>query len=207
MATTTQTIPQSLIYEEFGGRIYYRKGYRKVLLGLKTEDEIVGRSFFQSLIIQAFVFYLKSILPKKKFWVPTNDAGLHLYRSKNFANDIAIVEKSKLVDPVSDKYNTVPPKFIIEVDVKIDAKAENEEEGGTEADYILQKSQELLTFGVEGIVWILTKSRQILVIRTHKNVEVYAWSESVPLFEDYTFCLQQILEDEEILPTSPTDNP
>ena len=201
MATTTQPILQNLIYEEFGGRIYYRKGYRKVLLGLKTEEEIMGSSFLQGLMIQALVHFLKNLLPKKQFWVPTNEVGLHLRKNVNFSGDILICEKSKSPHPWTDTYTSLPPKFIIEVDVKIDAKAENEEEGGTEADYILQKSQELLTFGVEGIVWILTKSRQILVIRTHKNVEVYAWSESVPLFEDYTFCLQQILEDEEILPT------
>ena len=57
MATTTQTIPQSLIYEEFGGRVYYRKGYRKVLLGLKTEEEIIGSSFLQGLMIQALYQY------------------------------------------------------------------------------------------------------------------------------------------------------
>jgi Uma2 family endonuclease len=200
MTTTTQTIPKSLIYEEFGGRVYYRKGYRKVLLGLKKEDEIMGSSIFQSLIIQAVVFYLKSTIPKKQYWVPTNEAGLHLYRNKNFANDISIIEKTKLANPSSDKYNDIPPKVIIEVDVKIDTKTENEDEGGTEADYILQKSHELLDFGVEVIVWVLTKSRQILVMRSHKNVEVYSWSDTLSLFEDYSFCLQQILEEEEILP-------
>lgn len=67
METTAQSIPKSLVYEEFGGRVYYRKGYRQVLLGLKTEEEIIGSSIFQSLIVQAIVFYIKSILPKKQF--------------------------------------------------------------------------------------------------------------------------------------------
>ncbi|TAE41952.1 MAG: hypothetical protein EAZ70_13505 [Runella slithyformis] len=200
METTTQTISQSLIYEEFGGRFYYRKGYREVLLGLKNEDEIMGSSIFQSLIIQAVVFYLKSILPKKHFWVPTNEAGLHLYRNKNFANDIAIVEKQKLIEPDSDKYNNVAPRLIIEVDVKIDPTPDGETEGGTQTDYILQKSHLLLDFGVDAIVWILTKSRQILVMRTHKNMEIYAWDDTVPLFDEYVLCLQQILEEEDILP-------
>jgi hypothetical protein len=62
---STQQILPNLVYEEFGGKIYYRKGYQQVLLGLKTESEIMGSSVFQSLIIQALVFYLKTILPKK----------------------------------------------------------------------------------------------------------------------------------------------
>lgn len=203
MTTATQQIPEGLIYEEFGGRVYYRRGYRQVLSGLKTEDEIMGSSVFQSLIIQALVFYLKTILPKKLYWVPTNEAGLHLNHRQNLANDIVIVEKSTLKDPFSDKYSDVPPKFIVEVDIKIDPKEYTEEAAtGTEMDYILEKSGQLLDFGVEGIVWILTKGRRIILIKSHRIVEVFQWHETVPLFDDYSFCLQQILEDEDILPAT-----
>lgn len=203
MTTATQQIPEGLIYEEFGGRVYYRRGYRQVLSGLKTEDEIMGSSVFQSLIVQALVFYLKTILPKKQYWVPTNEAGLHLNHRQNLANDIVIVEKSTLKDPFSDKYSDVPPKFILEVDIKIDPKEYSEESAtGTEMDYILEKSGQLLDFGVEGIVWILTKGRRIILIKSHRIVEVFQWHETVPLFDDYSFCLQQILEDEDILPAT-----
>lgn len=183
--------------------MYYRRGYRQVLSGLKTEDEIRGSSVFQSLIIQALVFYLKTILPKKLYWVPTNEAGLHLNHRQNLANDIVIVEKSTLKDPFSDKYSDVPPKFIVEVDIKIDPKEYTEEAAtGTEMDYILEKSGQLLDFGVEGIVWILIKGRRIILIKSHRIVEVFQWNETVPLFDDYSFCLQQILEDEDILPAT-----
>ncbi|MCP1382317.1 hypothetical protein [Runella salmonicolor] len=203
MATATQQIPESLIYEEFGGRVYYRRGYRQVVSGLKTEEEIMGSSVFQSLIIQALVFYLKTILPKKLYWVPTNEAGLHLNHRQNLANDIVIVEKSTLKDPFSDKYSDVPPKFIVEVDIKIDPKEYTEEAAtGTEMDYILEKSGQLLDFGVEGIVWVLTKGRRIILIKSHRIVEVFQWHETVPLFDDYSFCLQRILEDEDILPAT-----
>ena len=140
METRIQDIPKSLIYEEFGGNVYYRRGYRQVLLGLKTEDEITGSSIIQSLIVQAVVFYLKTILPKKLYWVPTNEAGLHLSHKANLANDIVIVEKIKLKDPFSDKFSDVPPKFIVEVDIKIDATNYNTEPPtGGEMDYILEK--------------------------------------------------------------------
>lgn len=122
MEAITEQIPDTLLYEEFGGRKYYRRGYRQVLLGLKNESEIRGSSVFQSLIVTAIIFYLKTILPKKQYWVQSSEAGLHLDRAKNLANDIAIVEKSQLKNPCSLKYNDVPPKFVIEVGIKIDPK-------------------------------------------------------------------------------------
>jgi hypothetical protein len=57
----------------------------------------------------------------------------------------------------------------------------------------LEKSGQLL-------VYILTKGRQIIVIKLHRIVEVFQWNEMIPLFDDYSFFLQQILEDEDIVP-------
>ncbi|MPR34013.1 Uma2 family endonuclease [Salmonirosea aquatica] len=203
MEAITGQIPETLLYEEFGGRKYYRRGYRQILLGLKNESEIMGSSVFQSLIVSALIFYLKTILPKNHYWVQSSEAGLHLDRAENLANDIAIVEKSKLKDPRSLKYNDVPPRFVIEVDIKIDPRDYSAEPAvGSDMDYILQKSEQLLKFGVEGIAWILTPSRKTLLMRPNHRLEVYNWTDEVPLFGEYAFCLQRILEEEGILPES-----
>lgn len=200
MEVITGQIPETLLYEEFGGRKYYRRGYRQVLLGLKNESEIMGSSVFQSLIVTAIIFYLKTVLPKNQYWVQSSEAGLHLDRTKNLANDIAIVEKSRLKDPKSLKYNDVPPKFIVEVDIKIDPKDYSDEPAvGSDMDYIFQKSEQLLDFGVEGVAWILTPSRKTLLFRPNHPLEVFDWTQEVPLFNDFTFCLQRILEEEGIL--------
>ncbi len=200
MEVITGQIPATLLYEEFGGRKYYRRGYRQVLLGLKNESEIMGSSVFQSLIVTALIFYLKTILPKNQYWVQSSEAGLHLERTKNLANDIAIVEKSQLKDPKSLKYNDVPPKFVVEVDIKIDPKDYSDEPAvGSDMDYIFQKSEQLLDFGVEGVAWFLTPSRKTLLFRPNQPLQVFDWTGEVPLFDDYTFCLQRILEEEGIL--------
>ena len=39
--TETIQIPKILIYEEFDGHTIYRKGYRDVMLGLRTVEEII----------------------------------------------------------------------------------------------------------------------------------------------------------------------
>ncbi len=200
MDAITEQIPDTLLYEEFGGRKYYRRGYRLVLSGLKNESEIMGSSVFQSLIVTAIIFYLKTILPRKQYWVQSSEAGLHLEHAKNLANDIAIVEKSQLEDPRSLKYNDVPPKFVIEVDIKIDPKDYSDEPAvGSDMDYVLQKSEQLLDFGVEGVAWILTPSRKTLLFRPDHPLEVYDWTKEVPLFGEFDFCLQRILEEEGIL--------
>lgn len=199
MEVVTEQIPETLLYEEFGGRKYYRRGYRQVLLGLKNESEIMGSSVFQSLIVTAIIYYLKTILPRNQYWVQSSEAGLHLDRGRNLANDIAIIEKSQLQDPKSLKYNDVPPKFVVEVDIKIDPKNySNEPAVGSDMDYILQKSEQLLDFGVAGVAWILTPSRKTILFRPNHPLQVFDWAQEVPLFDEHTFCLQGILEDEGI---------
>jgi Uma2 family endonuclease len=190
-----------MIHESFSGSNYYRKGYRQVLLGLKTEEEIMGSSIYQSLIVQALVFYLKTILPKKQYWVPTNEAGLHLSLHENMANDIVIVEKGKLSNPQSERYSNIPPKLVIEVDLKIDP-IDYDAEPPTDISmtYVVEKSKKLLDFGVESVIWIMTRKQQIFLTRSQRNLEIYDWSEHVPLFDSFSFCLRDILEDEGILP-------
>lgn len=203
MEINIESIPANMVYEEFGGNKYYRKGYRQVLLGLKSEEEIMGSSIYQSLIVQALVFYLKTVLPKKDYWVPTNEAGLHLHLNDNMANDIVIVEKNKLLNPQSEQYSTIPPKFVIEVDLKIDPiDASTEPQTDLSMSYIVEKSGKLLDFGVEGIAWILTRNQQIIVARSRRNLEIYQWHETLTLFDGYTFCLRDILVDEGILPNT-----
>ncbi len=201
MEIITQPIPDTLLYEEFGGRKYYRRGYRQVMLGLKNESEIMGSSVFQSLIIPAIIAYLMRVLPMKQYLVQSSEAGLHLKHKENLASDIAIVEKSRLQDTTSSKYSNVAPKFVFEVDVKIDPKDYTDEPPvGSEMDYVIQKSEKLLAFGVEGVAWILTASRKIILMRPAQKLELFEWTDEVPVFGEYTFCLQTILEELDILP-------
>jgi len=195
-----QPAPLNLIYEEFGGETYYPKGYRQVLSGEKTEGDLIGSGVVQSLIVQALVFHLKTILPKKDYWVPTNKVGLHLGTKTNLINDIVIVEKSKLANPVSEKYFEVLPKFVIEVDVKIDTgQYPPDMETAMEWDYLGQKSTQLLLFDIAGIAWVFTKTRKIILATSLDDWFEYEWTETVPLFDGYGFCLQSILEEEGIL--------
>ena len=205
MQTITEHIPESLLYEEFGGQKYYRRGTRQVMLGLKTESEIMGSSVYQMLIVQSIAFYLKGILPKGKYWIPSSEGGLHLGKNENMACDIAIIEKATLHDPTSLKYLDSPPKFVIEVDIKIEWKNyDTQPPTSLEMDYVMLKTDQLLDFGVEGVAWVLSKSRKILLALPDQRPQFFDWTEEVSLFGGHTFCVQAILEEDGILPTSKT---
>jgi len=73
---------------------------------------------------------------------------------------------------------------------------------GSDMAYIVQKSEKLIEFGVEGIAWILTESRKIPLLRSNRRRELFEWTDEVPLFGEYSCCLQTILEEEDILPPS-----
>ncbi len=68
--------------------------------------------------------------------------------------------------------------------------------------YIVQKSEKLIEFGVEGVAWVLTESRKILLLRPNRRMEIFEWTDDAVLFGEYSFCLQTILEEEDILPPS-----
>ncbi len=200
MQTTTAQIPESLLYEEFGGQKYYRRGTRQVMLGLKTESEIMGSSVYQMLIVQSIAFYLKGILPEGKYWIPSSEGGLHLGKNENLACDIAIIEKATLNNPTSLKYLDSPPKFVIEVDIKIEWKNyDTQPPTSHEMDYVLLKSDQLLDFGVEGVAWVLSQSRKILLALPGQRPQFFDWTENAPLFDEHSFCLQSILEEDGIL--------
>lgn len=55
----------------------------------------------------------------KKYLLATNKIGLHLAVGDNLGNDIVIFEKEK-VGKLQGKYFDIPPKIVIEVDIKAD---------------------------------------------------------------------------------------
>jgi len=68
-----------------------------------------------------------------------------------------------------------------------------------EWDYLGQKSTQLLVFNIAGIAWIFTETRKIVLATSLDDMFEYEWTETVPLFDGYGFCLQSILEEEGIL--------
>ena len=111
-------IPDKLIYEIMDGEPIYRKGYRDVLSGKKTIEEIMGASTLQSVIVAYFVIQIGKFIDEDAYFVLTGESGVHIDHRNNLANDVAIYDQTVLTPAkISKKYADVPPLIAIEIDV------------------------------------------------------------------------------------------
>ena len=174
-------IPESLIYEIMDGKAIYRKGYRDVLLGKKTLEEIMGSSSLQAIIVYYLTSFISRFINEDMYNVLVNEAGLHLDHRTNLANDIAIFEQHIFPgNRLSKKFADVPPKIAIEVDIIADV-AEM-----TETGYIYKKTRKLFDFGVQKIIWVLTEP-QVVLIATPERIETVSWDIDIEIMDGHAF--------------------
>ncbi len=189
----TPAIPQRLIRETMNGQPLYYKGYRDVLAGLVQPEEIMGSSDLQSLIVMTIAATIWNRIDRKQYKMAVSEPGLHVDRGNNFAADIAIFDKATL-PPIKGKYFDVPPKVVIEVDIRIDW---NESEN--DLNYVLDKSRTLFNFGVERVIWILTGSRTVAVMQPAKDGIITDWSNDITVLEGCVLNIKTLLDEEEII--------
>lgn len=191
---SAQSIPAALVYEQWAGKPIYYKGYREVLAGQKTIEEVRSCSDLQGVLVYLLGLYIGNQLNRKRYLISSNESGLHLAANDNLGNDIAIFEKEK-VGKLKGKFFDVTPKVVIEVDIKADVADFTAKADG----YILQKSQKLIDFGVEKVIWILTESQKTYIIdRNDPTWYIVDWSEPIAVLDNCNLNIKQLLADEEI---------
>jgi hypothetical protein len=186
-------VPSYLIHETLNGRPLYRRGYRDVIAGKKKPAEIMGSSSIQAMLVSLIHGFLFMNINRKQYLLVTNESGIHLDKGNNLSNDIAIFEKSSGLT-LTNKYFITPPKIAIEVDVNI----EPDEFVGKETGYVYEKTQRLLDFGVERVIWITTQPRKIFVATQTAPWTTQDWDANVPVLDDVMLNLVKMLEEEEI---------
>lgn len=192
-STVKTYLPAHVVYEEIDGWALPYKGYKEVLAEkFKTED-IMGSSSLQSIIIYLLNGWLFNLLNRKKYVVATNESGLRIAKNTNFANDIAIYEREGLT--LNDKYFQVAPKVVVEIDVKIDLDDTPLER---DLDYMLAKTQKMLDFGTERVIWIQTKTKKILVSEANKPWMMVNFTDDIELMPNTILNLAKLLSDEDI---------
>lgn len=188
-------IPDYLIYEIMDGKPIYYRGYKEVLNKTKTLGDIMGSSSLQAVIIDYILGICYASLDRKIYRIFTNEIGSHLAKKNNFSSDIAIYEKTVLTaDKIDKHYANVPAKLIIEVDT--DADFENIDPN----TYIHKKTQKLLDFGVEKMIWIFTSSQKIMLAeRASDQWYIQNWDKAVELLEGHSFNIATYLDAEGII--------
>lgn len=187
---TTKQIPKILIYEEFDGHPIYRKGYKDFVLGIKKIEEInMGSSKLQSFIIGCILRNLIKFLPENYF-IASSELGLHLEKNTNFAADIAIFREGQfLVGFDSSKYSEDVPSVVIEVDVKIDES----EFFRTEEEYSNKKTERMLAWGVERVIWVFPASRRVMVADNLQKWELLSWDLPLTVIDDHEINVWELL--------------
>jgi Uma2 family endonuclease len=191
-ANTPKKIPASLIYEIMDGQPLYYKGYQLVLKKQKTLADIMGSSKLQFVIISYLLRLLFKHLEEDAYYVGTNEVGLHLGLRDNLSSDIVIFEKQQLInDKIEDKYATVAPKIVIEVDTKAELSTTDKL-----LNYTMRKTQKLLDFGVERVIWIFTQDQRILVADRQQpdNWQLVSWNQEILILNGIHFNIEAYLK-------------
>lgn len=187
-----QEIPYALVYEVLNGRPLYYRGHKDVLTGTRRVEDIVGSGSLQAILVSLIYGYVANNRDKKKYLPVTNEAGVHLDLNDNLSCDVTIFEKGTF--DVTTKYFDTPPKIVIEVDVKIDLG----EFDGLDFNYLAEKTQKLFDFGVERVLWVLSKSRRVFVAVPNQDWIFTDWSNDVPVMDGCILNVKNLLDHEEI---------
>ncbi len=175
---TRRRIPESLVYERWGGRTYYRRGYREVLKGLKKEGEIRGSGGLQAFLVSYVATIANRFLDKTRYHVLIGRPTWQFSKYENASGDVLIYDRAVLTpDKITTRYVDVSPKISIEVDVKIEL------EKTSEVDYLFDKAQAYLNFGVETVFWALSGVQKVFIFRPGEEVLVRYWSLNLELLE------------------------
>lgn len=185
----SRKIPEYLVKEVLDGIPIHYKGYRAILRREKTLEDFMGASGLQIFILRYFTYLLIRQLDEEQYYVFTGEGGMHINTNNNLSGDIMIYEQSKLSTSKIDKhYLDVPPKIDIEIDVNIDTT------DFTEQSYISQKTDRLLSWGVEKVIWVLSESKKVIVAEQGKDWLLIDWSKDIEIIDGVMFNISQYLE-------------
>lgn len=184
-------IPDYLVYELDEGRPIYYRGYKEVITKTKTLEDIMGCSILQSLLATLISYFIKERFPPNYVCLG-NELGLKLAAKSRRNLDLAVYDKNRLPDRsvlFSTHYAQTPPQIVFEIDTKADLSAFD-----TPADYYHRKTEQLLGFGVEKVIWIFTGSRKYLFAEPGKKWSIGNWSEDMELLPGVQLNIEQLLE-------------
>ena len=178
------------------GLPFYDPGYRAVLNRSKKLEDIMGDSGLQSLLKNAIGDFLKPQIDRKKYRVLAGETGSHFNLRNNFGLDIAIYDRQVLTpEKITVKYIDVPPKIVLEIDVKVEMP---DAEGNLFEQYIVPKIQQLFAFGTEKVIWFFTKSKTIIYADAAEQWAFPKWDSNLEIMPGATLNIFQLIEEEGI---------
>lgn len=182
-------IPAGFVYEVlFGQPIYYR-GYREAIANNNPPEHVMGSGRKQAYLIDLLLGFLKSILDRKQFATAVSEPGVKFGNKDFVSNDIIIYNAADKNRMFTDEYFDFPPRVVIEVDTKAELK---DLDWGNE--YYMHKTERLLEFGVERVIWIFSGMRKIFSAEKGKPWITVDWENAVEVLPGCTLELRRLIE-------------
>ena len=174
-----------LTYEVVDGKPIYYRGYRDVLAGKKTPEEIMGASVLHARLVAKITAWLDRVLGDS-YVVMSGELG-YLIEGGWRNLDVALFRYEDVKDKLeSENYIDVPPVLVVEINVRAEVESEME--------YVLKKSEDLLKSGVERVIWIFTGPRKVMVFERGKGGVILDWENEIPLVEGLRLRLSELLK-------------
>jgi len=60
--------------------------------------------------------------------------------------------------------------------------------------YYQKKTDQLLDFGVEKVIWIFTDTRKVMVAEPDQNWQISPWGREIQILDDAIITLQKLVE-------------
>ena len=173
--TPDEDIPSDLIHDIIDGKPYR---YR-------FDTDILQRLIINTYVLRTLFEGLRN---KRSLFLACGP-GLYINDRNVLTSDIAIFKRRDLV--IDEHYVQVPPKITLDFDVKAELGAMTEDE------YIFLKANKLVNFGVGQAIWILTRSKKVIVVNNHcwKSFE---WDSEINVLPGVNLNIGQHLRDEGI---------
>ncbi len=175
-----RNVPVHLIREIIDGVPFYYKGYKDVLAQNKTFEDIMADSGLQTLIKKYLYDLLLRKLDPALYEVFMGEVGAHLEHKTNLGLDVAMFDAANLPGEKFDfKYLTVVPLLVIEVDMKVSL-----DETGLESfeEFLSLKTQKLFHFGTRRLLWVLTRSKKIVVATPDEDWKLIDWNKDIQVW-------------------------
>jgi Uma2 family endonuclease len=186
----TVDVPSYLVYETISGIPVFYKGWQNVLAQKQKFEEIMAYGNLQALLLTMIKDYLQPIFGKQ-YWIIPGEVGLHIEHKTNPSLDLCFFpKKSMSFSEATNKYTTIPPKIVIEVDSKADISAFEENEKG---NYYLLKTQHLLNYGTEQVIWIYTEFKKVFIARPNQPWITINWTDEIEIL-GHQFTLQNMID-------------
>ncbi len=179
-------VPEHLIYEMYKGQPIYYKGYRDVLNGTKTFEQIIGDSSLQSWLKIKLGAYLLNLLEPLGYEVYGGEVGILYEKDNKRSADLAVYPAGYKLD---SHYIKISPEVAIEIDVQSDTQ-----DLGGDMKYIKTKTNQYLSHGTKKVIWIFTNASAVMESTKQKKFQIDSWDKDVEVLEGISFNIAKMLE-------------